>query len=78
MWTCPECGRKFKNANRDHYCGKAPQTIDAYIDAQPESVRPILQKIRETIQLPLDKPINYELIADLTKHRVAVVRENTV
>ncbi len=135
MWACPKCGREFKNENRGHYCGEAPQTIDEYIEAQPKSVRPILQKIRETIhaaapdaveriswsmptfwqtenlihfaafkkhvgiypgelsrlpfaerfagyrtskgaiQLPLDKPIDYELITDLTKHRVAVVEE---
>ena len=50
MWQCPKCGRAFKNTNQDHYCGEAPKTIDEYIDAQPEDVRPILASIRETIR----------------------------
>ena len=49
MWQCPKCGREFKNTNQDHYCGEAPRTIDEYIAAQPEDVRPILSNIRETI-----------------------------
>ena len=38
MWVCPKCGRTFKNARQDHYCGKAPETIEAYILSQPEEV----------------------------------------
>ena len=34
MWTCPKCGREFKKINQDHYCGKAPETVDAYIALQ--------------------------------------------
>jgi len=34
MWTCPKCGREFKKTNQDHYCGKAPQTVDAYLALQ--------------------------------------------
>ena len=52
MWQCPKCGREFKNTNQSHYCGKI-ETIDAYISDQPDEVRPILQKIRETIRAAL-------------------------
>lgn len=129
MWECPKCGREFKNKELDHFCVK-PNSIDEYIAAQPESVRPLLQSIRETIrtaapeatekiswqmptfwqgknlihfaafkkhiglypggeatsefaerltgyktskgaiQLPLDKPIDYELIIDIVTWRV--------
>ncbi|MCL2111340.1 MAG: DUF1801 domain-containing protein [Clostridiales bacterium] len=49
MWKCPKCERQFTKTNQDHYCGKIA-TIDDYIAAQPEDVRPILAKIRETIR----------------------------
>ena len=48
MWKCPKCGREFSRQNQEHYCEK-PQTIDAYIDAQSEDVRPWLRQIREII-----------------------------
>jgi uncharacterized protein YdhG (YjbR/CyaY superfamily) len=130
MWQCPKCGRKFKNENQHHFCGKIAK-IDDYIAEQPEDVQPLLKKIRETIRaaapnaeermswqmptfwqgenlihfaaaskhiglypggdataafaerlngysfskgtirLPLDKPIDYELIADIVRWRVA-------
>ena len=133
MWQCPNCGRDFKNANQSHYCSNKPSTIDEYISAQPDQIRPILEKIRKTIkkaapasiekiswsmptfwqsenlihftafknhigiypgdlnhipfkkelsgyettkgaiQFPLDKPIDYNLIAEITKFRVSVV-----
>lgn len=47
-WKCPKCGREFSKKNQDHYCEK-PQSIDAYIAAQPESVCPRLQRIRTII-----------------------------
>ena len=49
MWTCPKCGRNFRNINQSHYCGKAPQTIEEYIREQPEEVQPILRQLQETI-----------------------------
>jgi uncharacterized protein YdhG (YjbR/CyaY superfamily) len=49
MWKCPKCSRAFKNIDQKHYCGKI-DTIDDYIAAQTECVRPILQKVRETIR----------------------------
>lgn len=134
MWQCPKCKREFKNTSQDHYCGKI-ETIDQYIAEQPDEVRTILQKFRETIraeapdakekiswrmptfwkgenlihfaafknhlgiypgdlslapfedrlegyrrtkgaiQFPYDKPIDFELIADITRWRVNVVGE---
>lgn len=38
MWTCPKCRREFKKTNQGHYCGKAPENIDEYIESQlPEA-----------------------------------------
>jgi len=133
MWQCPNCGHDFKNTNQSHSCSNKPSTIDEYISAQPEQIRPILEKIRKTIkkaasdstekiswgmptfwqgenvvhfaafknhigiypgdlnnipfkkelsgykttkgaiQFPLDKPIDYNLIAEITKFRVSVI-----
>ena len=49
MWTCPKCGRQFSRQNQDHYCGKAPQTIDEYIASQDESIQPKLNELRTII-----------------------------
>ena len=130
MWKCPECGREFNKTNQAHSCGEQPADVDEYIAAQPEEIRPILVKTRETIraaapgaaekiswamptywmgenlihfaaskkhlgiypgdlslspfeerlagyrrtkgavQFPYDRPIDYELIADIAKWRV--------
>lgn len=53
MWTCPKCGREFESRNQHHFCVEPPQTIDAYIAAQPESVRPLLNQIRNTLRKAL-------------------------
>ena len=49
MWTCPKCGREFKRTGQDHYCGKAPATIDEYILRQDASIQPYLISLRNTI-----------------------------
>ena len=49
-WTCPKCGRSFNKERQSHYCGKAPETIDDYINAQDEDIREQLQKVREAIR----------------------------
>ena len=49
MWTCPKCGRIFKRQEQSHYCGKAPETVEDYIAAQPEEIREYLKKIREVL-----------------------------
>ena len=50
MWVCPKCGRSFKNAGQDHYCGKAPETIEEYILRQPEEAQPYLRQVNEAIR----------------------------
>ena len=49
MWTCPKCGREFKRTNQDHYCGKAPVSVDEYILRQEESIQPTLIRLRDAI-----------------------------
>ena len=49
MWTCPKCGREFKNTNQNHFCGEIG-TIDAYIDEQPAERRALLHQVRATIR----------------------------
>lgn len=53
MWKCPNCGREFKNENHNHFCGEAPKTVDEYISAQPDAIRPILDQLRETLRKAL-------------------------
>ena len=50
MWTCPNCGREFKRTNQNHYCGKAPASIDEYILRQESDVQPALVCLRSTIR----------------------------
>ncbi|MDY2651900.1 MULTISPECIES: iron chaperone [Eisenbergiella] len=53
MWTCPKCGRSFKNQNQDHFCGKTPETIDAYILEQPEDIQKYLYQMHGILQAAL-------------------------
>lgn len=53
MWKCPKCGRTFKKTNQDHYCGPAPETIEEYIERQPESARPYLRLINSAVKAAL-------------------------
>ena len=48
-WKCPRCGRVFGRQDQHHFCEK-PQTIDAYIEAQDESLQPRLKQLRSIIQ----------------------------
>ena len=50
MWACPKCGREFKRTNQDHYCGKAPVSVDEYILRQDESIQPKLVCLKNTIR----------------------------
>jgi len=50
MWVCPKCGRSFRRKEQDHYCGKAPETIEEYILSLPEEARPYLYQVNDTIQ----------------------------
>ncbi len=53
MWKCPKCNRTFKNTNQEHFCGKAPASIEAYISSQPTEVQPYLRQIKHTIETAL-------------------------
>ena len=53
MWKCPKCGRTFKNENQNHYCGKAPETVDEYILAQDEAIRGHLESVRNVLRASL-------------------------
>ena len=53
VWVCPECGRSFRNTNQHHFCGKAPETIEEYILAQPEEVRDALCQVNAAIKASL-------------------------
>lgn len=51
-WKCPKCGRSFKKQDQPHYCGK-PETVEEYIEAQEETVRPRLREIRDILRKAL-------------------------
>ncbi len=53
MWKCPKCGRAFKAEDQHHFCGKAPETVDAYILAQDEDIRGQLQSVRDVLRRSL-------------------------
>ena len=73
MWQCPKCGREFKNRNQDHFCGEPPKTVDVYIAAQPESVQPFLNQIRDTIRAALPEAqerISWSMPTYWKKHNI--------
>ena len=49
MWTCPKCGREFKRTNQSHYCGKAPESVDEYIELQIPEARVHVVELRNLI-----------------------------
>lgn len=50
MWICTKCGRTFKRTNQDHYCGKAPASVDEFILRQDKSIQPTLVSLKNTIR----------------------------
>ena len=73
MWTCPKCGREFKNQNQDHYCGETPKTMDEYITGQPESCQPYLKEVREAIRTALpeaEEKISWSMPTYRKKHNI--------
>ena len=73
MWQCLKCGREFKNQNQDHFCGEPLKTIDAYIAAQPESVQPFLNQVRDTIRAVLpdaQERISWSMPTYWNKHNI--------
>ena len=53
MWTCPKCGRTFKNEGQSHYCGKAPKTVEEYIETQDAAIQEQLQSVRAALKKEL-------------------------
>ncbi|MDE6951460.1 MAG: DUF1801 domain-containing protein [Lachnospiraceae bacterium] len=73
MWKCPECGRTFQRQNQSHYCGKAPETIDEYIEAQPEEIRPYLGEVRAAVRRALPEAkekISWSMPTFWDKHNI--------
>lgn len=50
MWICPKCGRIFKRTNQGHYCGKAPESVDEYIELQILQARIYIIELRNIIK----------------------------
>lgn len=48
-WTCPQCHRTFKRRHQNHYCGKAPQSVEDYIQNQDTYKQEKLNTIRHII-----------------------------
>ena len=73
MWTCPKCGRTFQKQEQSHYCGKAPETIDEYIAAQPEGTRQYLNQVRDTLRRALpdaEERISWSMPTYRKKHNI--------
>ncbi|MBQ2726021.1 MAG: DUF1801 domain-containing protein [Clostridia bacterium] len=49
MWTCPKCGREFKRTNQGHYCGKAPETVEEYMESQSPEAQAYIAGLREIL-----------------------------
>lgn len=49
MWVCPKCGREFKRTNQGHYCGKAPENVNEYIEIQTLEAHARLTELRNII-----------------------------
>ena len=56
MWTCPNCGRAFRGETQQHDCGKAPESIDEYINAQDEALREPLRQVRRAVYQRVRRP----------------------
>ncbi len=50
MWTCPKCKREFKKTNQGHYCGKAPESADEYVELQIPEARTHITELRNIIK----------------------------
>ena len=50
MWICPKRGSIFKRTNQGHYCGKAPESVDEYIELQIPEARTYVVELRNLIR----------------------------
>lgn len=73
MWQCPKCGREFEKENQKHSCGGPQKTIDAYIEAQPESLQPLLHQVRDVLSAALpdaEERISWRMPTYWKKHNI--------
>jgi uncharacterized protein YdhG (YjbR/CyaY superfamily) len=73
MWICPKCGREFKNASQNHFCGEPEKTIDAYIAEQPESIQTLLNQVRDAIRTAIpdaEERISWRMPTFWKKHNI--------
>ena len=73
MWTCPKCGRTFQKQEQSHYCGKAPESIEEYIAAQPEGIQPYLNQVRDALHralLDAEERISWSMPTYRKKHNI--------
>lgn len=47
-WTCPECGKEFKNPNQEHSCARVP--LDDHLKNKPVVIRMIYDRLIMEIQ----------------------------
>jgi len=73
MWQCPKCGREFEKENQKHSCGGPQKTIDDYIEAQPESLQPLLHQVRDALSAALpdaEERISWRMPTYWKKHNI--------
>jgi hypothetical protein len=46
-WTCPNCGKEFRNNNQWHSC--AISSIDAHLKNKPDEIKNIFSKLTDVI-----------------------------
>jgi hypothetical protein len=42
-WTCPECGKEFRNPNQEHSCARVP--VDEHFRNKPAAMRMIYDRL---------------------------------
>lgn len=48
LWVCPDCGRQFVSANRNHSCGRYP--LEAHFTGKEPIVRDLYDLLLETLE----------------------------
>jgi hypothetical protein len=48
MWTCPDCGRLFANANQSHACSR--HTLDEHLEGKPPEIVALYRHLEALIQ----------------------------
>ena len=48
LWTCPECGRGFANANQSHACGR--WDLEHHFHGKPPGIRRLYERFVEALE----------------------------